>query len=405
MESCDLPTVLPCWLAVDLDAVAANIAALRSWVGANVQLAAVVKAQAYGAGAVEIARTARAAGASWLAVARVHEGQELRAAGDRGPILVLTHTDPTEAEAAVAAELAVTVDSVLLGEALGAAARRTGRRAQVHIKVDTGLRRFGTDPPDVLPLVRALSAIEGVELQGLYTHFANADEPDQSFTHTQLARFREVVAELTAAGYRFPLLHASNSAATLAMTAAHFDLVRIGLALYGVNPGGAVPAGVTLRPAVAFRARVARLLTVHTGEGVGYGQTWRAPGPTRVAVVAAGYADGIPRALSNRGMALVNGRVVPVIGRISMDLTTLNVTECSAVQVGTVVTFFGREGEAELSLPRFAEMIGTIPHEALALIGSRVPRVYHRNGQIVRIARLNGDVDAAVPGTRRRPNP
>ncbi len=394
MENESLATALPCWLDVDLDAVADNVAALRRWVGDHVQLAAVVKAQAYGVGAIEVARTALAAGASWLAVARVHEGQDLRAAGIRAPILVLTRTDPREAQDAVSADLAVTVDTAELGQALGAAARLTGRRALVHVKVDTGLHRFGVLPAEVLPLVRELEAVEGLELQGLYTHFANADEENQSFTRKQLECFDRTTAELADAGFAFPIRHAANSAATLAYRAAHCSLVRVGLALYGVSPSGTVPAGLSLRPAVALKARICRIVTLDPGEGVGYGQTWHARTPTRVALVTAGYADGIPRALSNRGSALVHGEEVPLIGRVSMDLTTFDLTRCPDACVGSIVTFFGSDSGAEMPLASFAARIGSIPHEALTAVGGRVARVYRKAGAILRIARLNGTVDS-----------
>jgi alanine racemase len=260
--------------------------------------------------------------------------------------------------------------------------------------VDTGLHRFGLQPPDVLPLVRSLADVEGLELQGLYTHFANADEPDQRFTQTQLARFHQTARELAGQGYQFPIHHAANSAATLGMPAAHCGLVRVGLALYGVSPSGVVPPALRLRPALSLRARIARIVTLAPGEGVGYGQTWHAREPTRVALVTAGYGDGIPRSLSNRGVALVHGREAPFIGRVSMDLTTLDVTSCPEAQVGSVITFFGRDGNVEISLAQFAESIGTIPHEALTLIGARVARIYHKDGAIARIARLSGTVDA-----------
>jgi alanine racemase len=389
-------SVLPCWLDVDLDAIEANVVALRKWVGSGVQLAAVVKAQAYGVGAIEVARTALAAGASWLAVARVHEGQELRAAGIRAPILVLTRTDPKEADRVVAADLAVTVDTVQLGQALGAAARRVGQRARIHVKVDTGLHRFGVLPTELLPLVRDLAGVDGLELQALYTHFANADEPDQGFTQLQFARFQQATAALAAAGFTFPLRHAANSAATLGFRDAHCDLVRVGLALYGVSPSGVIPAGLTLRPAVSLKARIGRVVTLQPGEGVGYGQTWHAPVPSRVGLVTAGYADGIPRAVSNRGAALVRGHEAPLIGRVSMDLTTFDLTDCPDACVGSFVTFFGPDNGADIPLAEFAARTDSIPHEALTAIGGRVARVYREDGAVVRIARLSGTEDTAV---------
>ncbi len=396
MQNGTLATALPCWLEVDLDAVAENVAALRRWVGSAVQVAAVVKAQAYGVGAIEVARTALGAGASWLAVARVHEGQELRAAGIRAPILVLTRTDPAEAEAAVAADLVVTVDTRRLGQALGAAARQAGRRARVHVKVDTGLHRFGVLPTEVLPLVRDLAAIEWLELQGLYTHFANADEEDQRFTREQLGRFEEATAGLAAEGFKFPIRHAANSAATLGFRDAHCDLVRVGLALYGVSPSGVIPSGLSLRPAVSLKARVGRTVELQPGEGVGYGQTWHASVASRIGLVTAGYADGIPRAVSNVGAAILAGRVVPLVGRVSMDLTTFDLTDCPEAGAGSFVTFFGTDNGTEIRLAEFAARTASIPHEALTSIGGRVARVYREDGAVVRIARLNGTMDTMV---------
>ena len=393
MENGTLTPALPCWLDVDLDAVAENVAALKRWVGDGVQLAAVVKAQGYGIGAVEVARSVLAAGATWLAVARVHEGAELRAAGIRAPILVLTRTDPKEAEQAVAADLAITIDNPELGQALAAVARRLGCLARVHVKIDTGLHRFGVLPSDAVPLVRALAAIEGLELNGLYTHFANADEQDQRFTHEQFTRFEQTTGELAAAGFNFPIRHAANSAATLGFRDAHCNLVRVGLALYGISPSGVIPAGLHLRPAVALKARIGRTVVLQPGEGVGYGQTWHAVAPTRVGLVTAGYADGIPRAVSNKGSALVGGKRVPLIGRVSMDLTTLDLTGAPEAWVGSSVTFFGADHGAEIPLSEFAADIGTIPHEALTAIGGRVARIYREDGAVVRIARLSGTAD------------
>lgn len=384
---------LPCWLAVDLDAVAANVAALRRWVSPTTGLAAVVKAQGYGAGAEEVAQTALAAGASWLAVARVHEAQELRHAGIHAPILVLTRTDPSEADLAVRLNLAVTVDGIDLARALGAAAVKQGCRAHVHIKVDTGLHRFGVEPERALPLARGISTIDGLDVQALYTHFANADEPDLSYTLEQFQCFEFVTSQLAGAGYCFPMRHAANSAAALALRRTHLNLVRLGLTLYGASPSGEVPPDLDLLPAVALQARIARTMALAPGEAVGYGQTWRAHQTTRVGVASAGYADGVPRQLSNRGVVLVHGQEAPIIGRVSMDMTTVDITRIPTARVGSVVTFFGRDGAAEIDLSRFARTVGTIPHDALSAVGGRVARVYLRDGAVHRLARLSGTVD------------
>jgi len=395
----DETATLACWLDVDLDAVAANVRALQRWVGPGTQLAAVLKAEAYGTGARELARTVLGAGAQWLAVARVHEGVELREAGATAPILIMNRTEPDEAEIAVRHDLTVTVDTPELAQALASAAIGHRTRATVHLKVDTGLHRFGVAPDRALPLARAMADLDGLDVQGLYTHFANADEVDRSYTLEQLALFERVTAELADAGYRFSMRHAANSAATLAFREAHFDLVRVGLTLYGVSPSGYLPEGLVLQPSVSFKARIARITDLAPGEGVGYGQIWHAERPTRVALVTAGYADGVRRSMSTRGGALVRGERAPIIGRVSMDQTTLDITDVLGVAVGDVATFFGRDGAGALGLAEFAAASDTIPHEALTSIGGRVARVYRRDGQGDRVVRLTGarEIPAYAP--------
>ncbi|MEA2638818.1 MAG: alanine racemase [Chloroflexota bacterium] len=380
---------LPCWLDVDLDAVASNVAALRRWVGPRTRIAAVVKAEGYGIGAEAVSRAALDAGASWLAVARIHEARELRVAGIDAPILVMNRTDLSEVEDAVRLDLRVTVDTPELANALGRAARRMGRRAHVHLKVDTGLHRFGVEPEQALPLARALGVIDGLDVEGLYTHFASADE-DPEYTREQLTCFQATSAALAADGYLFPVRHAANSAGTLGFRDAHLDLVRVGITLYGVSPTGSTPPGLPLQPAVGMRASVARVSDLGIGEGVGYGQTWRATRPTRVALVTAGYADGVSRALSNRGSVLVRGVRAPIIGRVSMDQITVDVTDIPGVAVGDVVTLFGSDGDAEISLHEYAGWCDTISYEALTRIGPRVARVYHADETVTRTARLSG---------------
>jgi alanine racemase len=392
----DATATLPCWLDVDLDAVAANVRALQRWVGPDTQLAAVLKAEAYGTGACELASAVQAAGAQWLAVARVHEGVELREAGATASILVMNRTEPDEADGAVTHDLTVTVDTPELARALAGAARRRRTRATVHLKVDTGLHRFGVAPEQALPLARELSDLDGVETQGLYTHFASADEEDRRFTLEQLGRFERVTGELANAGYRFPMRHAANSAGTLGYREAHLDLVRVGLTLYGVSPSGRVPEGLTLEPAVSFKARIARISDLMPGDGVGYGQIWHAERPTRVALVTAGYADGMRRGMSNHGWSLVRGERVPIIGRVSMDQTTLDISDLPAAAVGDLVTFFGLDSGSTLGLDEFAATADTIPHEALTSIGGRVARVYRRSGRVDRIARLAGASDVPI---------
>jgi alanine racemase len=232
--------------------------------------------------------------------------------------------------------------------------------------------------------------MEAVDLEGIYTHFANADEPDPSYTYEQIVHFRALLRALGSAGHAFGVRHAANSAATLDFTESHLDLVRVGIGLFGGGPPCTVASAPDLQQAVALRARVARLVELEKGEGVGYGHTWRAEVPSRIAVVSAGYADGVSRQLSNRGCALINGCETPIVGRVSMDFTTLDVTAVPGVGTDSVVTFFGTSSGRTLRLARFAGDAGTIAHDALSSVGGRVPRVYLRHGGITRILRLSG---------------
>jgi alanine racemase len=365
----------PCWLEVDLEAVAANVRSIASLLEPATRICAVVKAEGYGLGAAPIARAALDAGATCLAVARVDEGVRLRQAGLTEPILLLAGFAPGEAEPIARHRLtptAVQADDV---RALGRAAARHGVVLPVHLKVDTGLTRFGALPDEVGALARLIRGLPSLRLDGLYTHFASADEPDLAFTRRQLADFQAVRAALRSEGVE-PRCHAANSAATLAEPAARLDMVRLGITLSGHYPSADVPRRAALRPAVSLRARVVRVYDLPPGTSVGYGRTYRLDRPGRAALIPAGYADGVPRAHSNRAVALVRGVRVPLIGRVSMDQCVVDVGEVPEVRVGDEAVLFGRADGAEIGLDEFAGWSGTIGHEALCRVGPRVPRWY-----------------------------
>ena len=371
----DFSTTSPCWLEIDLDLIVSNVLAVRRLLDPGTAVAAVVKANAYGLGATEVARAALAAGATVLAVARIQEGVALRRAGLNAPILNLAYTGPEEVEAAVEFGITPTIADVEVARALARAAR--GRPpVGVHLKVDTGLSRFGAQPDEVPAILSALADEPALCLEGLSSHFATADEPDPSYSEEQLRRFLAIVGQLAARGLRPRLRHMANSAATLALPAARLDLVRLGISLSGTSPllSDTPPEG--LRSAVALRARLARVYDLPAGASVGYGQSFTCRRPTRAGLVPVGYADGLPRAHSNRGAVLIGGRRAPLIGRVSMDQCVVDLTDLPAVRPGEEVTLIGRQGGAEISLTEFAAWSGTIPHEALCRIGPRVPRCY-----------------------------
>jgi alanine racemase len=373
---------LPCWLDVDLDAVAANVRAVSNLVGDGTRICAVVKADAYGLGAVEVARAALAAGAERLAVARVDEAAALRLAGITAPILLIAGFAPMEAEAIVEHAVTPTVVDVDGAILLARAAGRLGATVPIHVKVDTGLTRFGAPPETVPTLVRLLQGLPTVRLEGLYSHFASADEPDRSFTDLQLRRLFQVVEQLERDGWRPPLVHAANSAGTLGTPTAWLHMVRLGIALSGHYPSEHVPRSSGLKPAVALRARLLTVRDVEPGTSIGYSRTFVADRPMRVGLVPAGYADGVPRSHSNRAEALVCGERVRLVGRVSMDQCVVDLTSAPDAQVGDVVTLFGRDGAALLPLDEYASWSDTIVHEALCRIGPRVPRRYTQRGEV-----------------------
>lgn len=375
---------------IDLDAVAHNVDYFRRLVEPRAGVMAVVKANAYGHGAVLVARAAVAAGARWLAVATVDEGVQLRRAGLATPTLVLAPSEPGEAATALAADLTLAVGDEETAAAIARVAEATGRRAAVHLEVDTGLHRFGVWHEAAVPTALAIAALPALHLEGLYTHFATADEADRAFFATQRDRFHAVVAALRARGLTPPLVHQDNSAAALTDPAPESNLARIGVALYGLSPSGDVPAPPGLRPVLAVRSRVARVFALRPGESVSYGRTFVADRPLRAALVPIGYADGYRRALSNRGEMLLGGRRARVLGRVCMDQTVIAVPEGLDCRPGDGVTVLGGSGGARITAEELATLAGTIGYEIATGLGARVPRHYLRGGRAVAIEDLAG---------------
>ncbi len=377
------------WAQVDLDAIAHNVRELKKLIGDRAQLMAVVKANAYGHGAVPVARTALQCGASWVAVARVSEGIELRRGGIVAPILLMGHIPASDASAVIDYSLTATVDTLELARALSAEIER--RRAPllaVHVKVDTGMGRFGLLPDEVLDFVRALTALPGLELQGLYTHFAVSDEADESYTYQQHYLFAEILDQLGEAGFQTALAHEANSAAVLAIPETHLDMVRCGIALYGLRPSSEVEPAIPLQPAMSLHSRVARVRTLPAGSSISYGRTYITAKPTRVALVPIGYGEGYHRILSNRGAVLIRGRRCPILGRVCMDQFVVDVSAVPDVQLDDEVVALGRQGHEEISAEEIAAQAETINYEVTTAILPRVSRVYVQGGHVVEVRGL-----------------
>ncbi|HEX5266603.1 MAG TPA: alanine racemase [Acidimicrobiales bacterium] len=366
----------PAWAEIDLDAVAGNAASLVALV-APARLCAVVKADGYGHGAVEVARAATAGGAEWLAVALVEEGLELRQAGIGAPILVLSEAPPSALPDAVGAGLALTVYTAAgIAEAAGEGGR-LARRVPVHLKVDTGMHRVGADPADAPALAGRIASEPALRFEGLWTHLAVADEPDDPFTGEQLARFDKVRAELAGRGLVPEMVHAANSGGALLHPAARLDLVRCGISLYGYPPAPGLAGGADLTPVLGLKAEVTLVRRLAAGERLSYGLRRPLPADSVVATVPLGYADGVVRALARAGAeVLVGGRRCPIAGTVTMDQLMVDCGPDAAVQPGDEVVLLGRQGSESVTAEEWARLLGTISYEVLCGVGPRVDRRY-----------------------------
>jgi alanine racemase len=379
-------TPLRVWAEIDLGAVRDNVRALRRLLREGTRLLAVVKADAYGHGAVAVAHAALDAGAAMLGVATIDEGIELRAAGIRAPILLLGYTPPEEAETVVAHDLAATVFQPETARALSAAGVRAGRAARVHLKIDTGMGRIGVAPSDALALARELSALGSVVLEGCCTHFATADELDLRPARAQLNTFLTVLRHLEDAGVPPGIRHAANSAAVLALPEAHLDMVRPGIALYGVPPAPHLAERVSLRPVMRLRARVSYVKRVQAGTPIGYGHEYRTERAATIATIPVGYGDGYPRLAGGRSCVVLGSRRLPVAGRVSMDQCTIDADD-AAVRVGDEVELWGEGVRVE----EVAAAAQTIAYEVLTGVSRRVPRVFVQDRQVVGLRTLLAD--------------
>jgi alanine racemase len=361
---------------VSLAALRHNCRQACELVGPRVAVMAVVKANAYGHGAVAAARAFVEAGAAALGVSTVEEGVELRTSGLTAPIVVLGGVFRGEGAAVAEHGLEAAVWTLDCARALAGAGRAAGRKVPVHVKVETGMGRLGIAAGEARAFGEGLRGIDGVEARGVFSHFASADAVDTAAARAQIGRFREAVEGLAAAGVRPPLVHLANSAAVICEPAAHFTMVRPGIMLYGYAPAPHLAARAALRPAMCFRTAAVQVRRVPPGTPVGYGGTFVTARPSTIAVLPAGYADGYHRLASNRAQVLVRGRRAPVAGRVCMDHTMIDVTDLGEVAAGEPAVLFGTQDGATLGADEVAGWCETIPYEMLTSVGRRVPRQY-----------------------------
>ncbi|MEK7215094.1 MAG: alanine racemase [Chloroflexota bacterium] len=374
-----MQTGRPLWAEVDLDALTHNIRQIQRRIGPDRQILAVVKANAYGHGAPAVAGAAVAAGATHLGVACVDEGVQLRAAGIGAPIVLLGFLPAWEAAVAVVHRLTPTVTTPETAHALDAACRTHRTTVDIHLKIDTGMGRFGVNPDEAPAFAQFLQTLPTLNLRGVYTHFAVADETDKTFTRRQFALFMETAGRLPPGLLR----HVANSAAIADLPEMGLDMVRPGIALYGCYPSPYVGRDLDLRPVLSLKSYVARVHTLAAGETVSYGRTWTAPRASRIALIPCGYADGLPRITSNRGAVLIRGRRAPVVGRVCMDQHMVDVTDIPEVALGDEAVIIGRQGDAVITAEEIAALAGTINYEVLCAVAARVPRHYLQGGRAV----------------------
>lgn len=372
----------PTWAEIDLDALARNYRLIRKRVGPDVKVMAAVKADAYGHGAVECARLLQPEGVDWFGVALAEEGVELREAGITRPILCLGGFWEGQEDVCLQQNLTPVVYRLDMIESLDRAARSAGVNADVHVKIDTGMGRLGIQTDEVPEFCAALKSFPNIRVDGLMTHFAAADDHDrENFTKQQLKRFQEAVSRFRERGFGPSLIHAANSAATFAFPESRDNLVRPGAALYGFVRD-VFPDDITappLRPVMSVHSRIMLLKNVGKGEKLGYGCTFETARDSVIATIPIGYDDGYRRALSNRGHVIVRGSFAPVVGRVSMDLTLIDVTDVQDVKLNDQVTLIGRDGDLSITAEEVAETIGTISYEVTCGVSARVPRLYVRS--------------------------
>jgi alanine racemase len=369
----------PTWAEINLDGLAHNYRTIRQHVGTGVKVLAALKANAYGHGAAQCARRLETAGVDWFGVALPAEGIELRTNGIAQPILCLGGFWREEEAALLQHNLTPVVYRIDMVESLNRAAADTGVTANVHVKIDTGMNRLGVKPDEISEFCEALSQCSNVRLEGLMTHLASADSAaHEQFTKAQLKQFRQAVERFRDRGFAPPYLHAANSAATFAYQKSWENMVRVGGSLYGFTRD-VFPSNIpspALKPVMSLHSRITLLKTVSKGERLGYGCTFETKRDSLIATLPIGYEDGYRRSLSNRGRVIVRGQFAPVVGRVSMDLTLVDVTDIHGVSLDDEVTLLGSDGQLSITAEDIAETTGTISYEVTCGISSRVPRVF-----------------------------
>lgn len=380
------------WAEISLDAIENNIKEIRRYVRPSAKILGVVKADAYGHGYLEVAKTLLENGADALAVAFIDEAIQLRECGITSPILILGHTPNEYSSELVGREIIPSCFSYELAECISRSAVKQKKRAKIHIKIDTGMSRVGfrycedeAMNQETIETIFRIAELPNIDVDGIFMHFAVADDDDDEYTMLQYRRFAELCSRLEEAGLHIPTKHCCNSAALIRFPEMHMDMVRPGIILYGQMPSEFVDKHcpvLNLQPAMQFKARITNLKEVEAGVSVSYGRKYRTSGPTKIATIPVGYADGYSRILSGKAQVLVNGTLCDVVGNICMDQCMIDVSHVNNISIGDGVILFGKSDDIELPVESLAEKMGTINYEILCVIGKRIPRVYFKGGRV-----------------------
>ncbi len=362
------------WVEIDLNAIAHNLKAIKSKAGHDTKVLAIVKADAYGHGAVRASQTLEENGIDMLGVAFPKEGVELRENNINTPILILNPILSEQIEEVIKYSLGVTVSCLDIANELSATAIKCRHHISVHVEVDTGMGGAGLCPNKVIPFIKKLKLIDNLEIEGIFTHFNSSEEKDKSFSKNQLKIFKDIIEQIEKEKIEIPLIHAANSAAILDIPGSYFNMVRPGILLYGIFPSKNVLRNIDLKPAMSFKTRIINLKKLDTGSTIGYGRTFNVFKQTTVATIPVGYKDGLNRCFSNLGEVLVNGKRAPIIGRVCMDRCFIDVTNLPNAEIGSEVTIYGNQAKEAISIESAAESIGTIPYEIVCNIGTKVQK-------------------------------
>lgn len=383
----DMNLVRPAWAEIDLDNLANNMKEIRRLTDKKAKVTAVIKADGYGHGAKYIAQTLLENGADRFAVAVLDEALELRNSDVTVPILVLGYTQPDRAKAIIENNIEQAVYSYELAKALSEEAVKQNKEAKIHIKLDTGMGRIGLRADEsAIDCIKEIYELPNLTIEGMFTHFAIADEKDKTYTEEQFNKFMWVANRLEEEGIKIRLKHCGNSATIIDLPKMHLDMVRAGIILYGLAPSQDVELDkINLKQVMSLKVRITHVKEINSGESVSYGRKFIASKKSKIASLPIGYADGYTRMLSGKAEALVNGIRVPVVGRICMDQCMIDVTGIEDVKVGDEVVLFGEQKGSFISIDEIAEKLGTINYEVVCMIGKRVPRVYVKEGKIVDI--------------------